>query len=51
MGKFIGVVVLVVGGIIFADALIHPQGVRAIAAGANQLAGTTSSALLGKAPK
>lgn len=50
MGKVIGVVTLVVVGIIIADALIHPQGVRAVAAGANQLAQTTSTALLGGSP-
>jgi hypothetical protein len=51
MGKLVGVVTLVVIGIIIADALIHPTGVKALAAGSNTLVSTTSSALLGKAPK
>lgn len=46
-GRVIGLATLAIGGIIFASALIHPQGVRAIAAGANSLVGTTSSAILG----
>jgi len=50
MAKVIGVVSLVVVGIIIADALTHPDGVRAVAAGSNQLASTTSGALLGRAP-
>lgn len=48
-GKVIGLATLAIGGIIFASALIHPQGVRSIAAGANTLVGTTSSAILGGA--
>jgi uncharacterized membrane protein len=50
-GKLIGVITLVVGGIIVADALIHPQGVKALGATGNQALGTTTSALLGKSGK
>lgn len=48
MGKFIGLVSLVVTGVIVADFLIHPQGTAAIATGATQIATPTYAALLGQ---
>ncbi|MHB1473069.1 MAG: hypothetical protein ACYCV4_05470 [Dermatophilaceae bacterium] len=48
MGKVIGVISLVIGGIIVADLVIHPQGTTSLAKGATTVATPTYNALLGK---
>lgn len=48
MGRFFAFATIVVIGIIIADAIIHPQGVKALGATGNQALSTTTSALLGK---
>lgn len=44
----IGLAGLIVVGVIIADFLIHPQGTTAAANGINNIAKTSTSALLGK---
>lgn len=51
MGRFFAWLTIVVIGIILADALIHPQGVKALGSTGNQAWSTTTSALLGKTGK
>lgn len=50
-GGLIGVLTLAVIGVIIADVLIHPQGVKAFGNASNQALRTTFTALLGKVPK
>ncbi len=49
MGKVFALLTVIVLGIILADSLIHPAGVKALGGTANQAWGTTTKALLGKA--
>lgn len=46
--KFFALASLVVAGVIFADILIHPQGVKAFGNAVNPLVKSTYGALLGK---
>jgi hypothetical protein len=48
--KIFGLGALVVGGIMLADVLIHPQGVKAASAGIASIATPAESSLLGVAP-
>lgn len=48
MGRFFALATVVVIGIIIADALIHPTGVKALGSAGNTAWTTTSGALLGK---
>lgn len=48
--SFVSVLVLIVGGIIVADILIHPTGVTAAGNQVNSFWGSSVSGLLGKAP-
>jgi hypothetical protein len=48
MGNFWKIAGLVVGGVIVADILIHPAGVKAVGGAGNTALGTTGNALLGK---
>lgn len=50
MSKFFSLAALVVGGIIVADILIHPQGTAAASSGINGITRPAISGLLGKAP-
>jgi hypothetical protein len=50
MSKFFSIAALVVGGIIIADILLHPQGTAAASTGFTQIETPTYSALLGGAP-
>ena len=49
-GGVAGIVTLIVIGVIVADVLIHPQGVKAAGAAINSTLKNTYSAMLGKAP-
>jgi hypothetical protein len=48
MGKFFAIGTLVVGGIIFADILIHPAGTAAASKGVTNILTPSYNALLGK---
>jgi hypothetical protein len=48
MGRVAAIITLIVGGIIIADILIHPQGVQAAGSQINQFWSTSVSGLLGK---
>ncbi len=48
MSKWMSVVVLVIGGIIVADIIIHPTGTRAAAGGISGIENPAFNALLGK---
>ena len=50
MSKFFSIAALVVGGIIIADILLHPEGTAAATTGTTQILTPTYSALLGGAP-
>ena len=50
MSKFFSLAALIVGGIIVADILTHPQGTQAASQGINTLVGSSISGLLGQAP-
>ena len=47
---FIGLCALVIGGVIIADALAHPNGMNAAAQGVVSIMTPTYAALLGQAP-
>ena len=48
MGRWAAILTLIVGGIIIADILIHPQGVQAAGSQINQFWSTSVSGLLGQ---
>ena len=48
--SLIGLAGLVVVGVIIADLIVHPNGTTAAANGINNIAKTSVSGLLGKAP-
>ena len=50
MSKFFSLAAFIVGGIIVADILTHPQGTMAASQGINTLVGSSISGLLGVAP-
>jgi hypothetical protein len=50
-GGILGVLTLAVIGVIIADVLIHPQGVKAFGNASNTALKNTYTALLGKAPR
>ena len=49
MSKFFSLAALIVGGIIVADVLTHPQGTAAATNAATKIWGSSLNALLGKA--
>ena len=49
--SLIGLAGLIVVGVIIADLIVHPKGTTAAANGINNLAKTSVSGLLGKAPR
>jgi hypothetical protein len=51
MGRVFAIATLVITGVIIADILQNPDGVRAASQGFNTLASSSFSALLGKAPQ
>jgi hypothetical protein len=51
MGRIFAIATLVITGVIIADILTHPEGVRAASSGFNTLAGSSFNALLGVAPQ
>lgn len=50
MGRLLSLSLLVVGGVIVADILIHPNGVQAASQGAQGIERPALDALLGTAP-
>lgn len=50
MAKFWSIAALVVGGLMLADILTHPQGTQAAANGLSKIVTPTESSLLGVAP-
>lgn len=50
-GRVFGFLTLAVVGVILADVLIHPEGVKAFGGQANKGLANTYTALLGKAPR
>lgn len=48
MGRIFSIATLVVTGVIIADILTHPDGVRAASEGFNTLASSSFNALLGQ---
>lgn len=50
-GGLLGVLTLAIVGIIIADVLIHPTGVKAFGNASNTALKSTYTALLGKAPR
>ena len=50
MSRFFSLAAFIVGGIIVADILTHPQGTQAASQGINTLVGSSISGLLGTAP-
>lgn len=51
MSRFFALAALVVGGIIVADVLTHPQGTKAASQGIASVVTPSEQALLGVAPK